>query len=445
LGDVSGQVPVQEHVELIREAFFYAERFRGRTFVIQIDDSLIGSAVLKTLVKDLVMLYRTGIRMVLVTGARNRIDEVLSRYAVQSRKVAGVRISSPAAIPFIKMAAFDVSNELMTELSANDTNAVIGNWVRARSLGVRNGIDYQDAGAVERIKLGQLISVLDQGLIPVFPCIGWSATGKLYNVSSRELAAVLSIELAADKLFFLVPSQGINASEFVVPDGVTASPDGSISRMNLEQVQAFLEANADHSSWDEIEYVGLALRSARSGVDRVHIIDGRVDGVLLKEIFSNFGFGTMVYANQYESIRNMTTQDIPAVLRVMRPAMDRGYLVHRDEQDLTDQLGDFVVYETDGNLHGCGALHRYDDEQAEILALSVDQRYAHLGIGQKIVRYLIDRARDLGLRSVFVLTTQTSDWFETLGFRAADLGEIPRQKRAVYNRSRNSRILLREL
>jgi amino-acid N-acetyltransferase len=436
---------IQEHVELIREAFFYAERFRGRTFVIQIDDSLIGSPVLKTLVKDFVMLYRTGIRMVLVTGARKRIDEVLARYAVQSRKVAGVRISSPAAIPFIKMAAFDVSNELMTELSANNTNAVIGNWVRARSLGVRDGIDFQDAGAVERIKLDLLMNTLDQGLVPIFPCIGWSASGKLYNVSSRELAAVLSIELAADKLFFLTPSQGINAANFVVPEGIAASPDGGISRMDLEHGERFLAANADHSSWDEMEYVRLAVRAARGGVDRVHIIDGRVDGVLLKEIFSNFGFGTMIYANQYESIRDMTADDVPAVLRVMRPAMDRGILVAREESDLLDQREDFVVYETDGNIHGCGALHPYNGEQAEIHGLSVDARYSHLGIGQKIVRYLIDRAREKRLNSVFVLTTQTSDWFQALGFRVAALDEVPQEKRVAYNRDRNSRILLYEL
>lgn len=436
---------VQEHVELIREAFFYAERFRGRTFVIQIDDSLIGSPVLKTLVKDLVMLYRTGIRVVLVTGARKRIDEVLSRYAVQSRKVAGVRISSPAAIPFIKMAAFDVSNELMTELSANNTNAVIGNWVRARSLGVRDGIDFEDAGAVERIKLDLLMNTLDQGLVPIFPCIGWSASGKLYNVSSRELAAVLSIELAADKLFFLTPSQGINAANFVVPDGIAVSPDGGISRMDLDHGEQFLAANRNHSSWDEMEYVRLAVRAARAGVDRVHIIDGRVDGVLLKEIFSNFGFGTMIYANQYESIRDMTADDVPAVLRVMRPAMERGVLVSRRESDLIDQREDFVVYETDGNIHGCGALHAYNDEQAEIHGLSVDPRYAHLGIGQKIVRYLIDRARVRQLHSVFVLTTQTSDWFQALGFRAAALEEVPQEKRVAYNRDRNSRILLFEL
>jgi amino-acid N-acetyltransferase len=436
---------VQDHVELIREAFFYAERFRGRTFVIQIDDSLIGSPVLKTLVKDLVMLYRTGIRMVLVTGARRRIDEVLSRYAVQSRKVAGVRISSPAAIPFIKMAAFDVSNELMTELSANNTNAVIGNWVRARSLGVRDGIDYQDAGAVERIKLDLLMNTLDQGLIPVFPCIGWSASGKLYNVSSRELAAVLSIELAADKLFFLTPTQGIDAANFVIPDGIAEAPDGGISRMNLEQGEAFLAANSAHSSFDEIEYVRLAMRAARGGVDRVHIIDGRVDGVLLKEIFSNFGFGTMIYTNQYESIRDMTADDVPAVLRVMAPAMSSGILVRREASDLLGQLDDFVVYETDDTIHGCGALHAYNEEQAEIHGISVDARYSHLGIGQKIVRYLLDRARERSLHSVFVLTTQTSDWFQSLGFRAGALDEVPEAKRAAYNRDRNSRILLYDL
>ena len=194
---------LKEQSEIIRQAFGYIDRFKNELFVIKIDDILISNPLFPMLIKDLVLLHRMGIRIILVPGARTRIDEVLKTYNVSCSTVNGIRISPPESIPFIKMAAFDVSNNLMTMLAECEAHAVIGNWVRARSIGVRNGINYQSSGTVERLQIDILNNVLEDGLIPIFPNIGWSGKGKPYNLSSNELALTLSIELKAAKLFLL--------------------------------------------------------------------------------------------------------------------------------------------------------------------------------------------------------------------------------------------------
>ncbi len=442
------------HVDLIREVFRYTQAFQDNTFVLQIDDGVLAERSSAALVRDLVLLQRTGIRIVLVAGARRRIDEILERYDIHCELRDGVRISTDAAIPFIRMGAFDAANRVMTALSGEGVNAVIGNWVRARSRGVVDGVDFLNAGRVDRIHVEMLRGVLAQGSIPILPCIGWNAAGRAYNISSRELATELAMALGSSKLFFLSAVDVLTTDHYSVPDSVR---DGGtrISRLDVEQADEFLSLNldrdhdrsaaADQPEDEGLELVGLALRAAKRGVERVHIVDGRSDGVLLREIFSNLGVGTMVHANQYQSIRPMKREDVPDVYRLMQPLVRKGFLVPRDETDLVQTIDDFVVFETDGIVHGSAALHRFGETQAEIAALAVDPAYADFGIGQRLVRYLIDYARDSGLTQVFVLTTQASDWFEQLDFRTGSINDIPREKRDRYDRSRNSRVLYLDL
>lgn len=446
-------------VDLIRQVFSYAHRFREKTFVLHVDYGAADENGLNALVQDVVLLHQAGIRIVLVPGARQRIDEVLLRYDIPAHRERGIRIATKEAIPFIKMAAFDVSNRFMTLLSAHHTNAVVGNWVKARGIGVVNGIDYEHTGTVERVQLELLRSTLKEGLIPIFPCIGWSVSGKPYNISSRELAHQIAIALKAEKLFFIGDKMGLSRNDLEVPPEIDTTDAGRISRLTLEETAAVLNqngldidsttigANAYTTSGyfegarDDLELLRLAHTAAANGVDRVHIVNGREEGVILVEVFSNLGVGTMVYANVYQSIREMHREDITKVHRLLSPLASQGVLIHRSPEDIAAHYTDYVVHETDGRIHGCGALHRYSTGEAEIAAIAIDPKYEELGIGRRIVLYLMDRAREEGLPAVFVLTTQTSDWFESIGYERVGVKELPPEKRERYNVERNSIVL----
>ena len=439
---------MQDHVEIIREVFRYSKVFQDRTFVLQLDDAVVNCPSFSSMVRDLVLLHQNGIRIILVAGATHRIDEVLTRYGVDTETYRGVRISSEEAIPFIKMAAFDVANRIMTLLSGHGVNAVIGNWVRAKSLGVVDGVDYEDAGTVHRIRVDLIQGVVGQGSIPILPCIGWSASGRSYNLSSRELATDLAAALGADKLFFVATADAVATDGYEKEAGVDENLGGDVSRLNIDQAERFVETNLAAGRREDdftLKLIALGLRAARSGVERVHIVDGCRDGVILQEIFSNFGVGLMIHADRYHNIREMHREDVSDVMRLMAPLVRQGVLIPRSADDITDRIGDYIVFETDGVIHGCGALHSFDDGQGEIAAIAVDEKSMRYGIGQRIVTYLLGTARSRRLRRVFVLTTQSSDWFEKLGFVPGALKDLPASKLEKYDEKRKSRILLFEL
>lgn len=435
----AGADSLRDQVDLIREAFAYARRFKDAVFVFQFGAGAMELPGFPALVKDLALLRRSGIRVVLVPGGGKRIDEVLAQYGQRTEVRGGVRISRPEAMPLIEMAAFDVAHRLMSMLASYQADAVIGNFVKARALGVRDGVDYQDTGTVSKVHVSLLDRVMEDDFIPILPCIGWGSTGKPYNVSSVEIAARLAQTIRASKLFFLAPGPLFGEGALSLPAEGVALRGGSPSRMTVQGALAFLEANRG-AGGPAMELLPHAAEACGKGVDRVHILDAATEGVVLKEIFSTSGVGLMVHSDPFESIRPMEARDLPDVLRVMEPHVRKGILVRRGEEELLARKDDYVVFETDGSVRGCGALHPAGPDQGEIAAIAVDEGHAQMGIGQRIVKYLIERARERGMRRAFLLTTQTSDWFLGLGFSPGGLEDLPEVRRAKYDASRNSRI-----
>lgn len=319
------------------------------------------------------------------------------------------------------MAAFDVANSIMTSLSRSKIPAVIGNWVHARGKGVINGVDYQETGVVDKIYRDPLFKVINDDLVPIFPCIGWNSLGKPYNISSRDLASSISITLGSSKLFFI----GEHAKL------------GGVSQMSLKDAKQY-KGYAQG-------LVELGVNACENGVTRVHIIDGRVEGIILKEIFSNTGEGTMIHSNAYEQIRPMINDDIPDVLKIMKPYIEDGILLSRTKEQMEECLQDFVVYEIDNKIHACGALHLKEDGFGEIAALATDLSSKTNGSGKAIVDYLLSRGEERNAKMIFVLTTKTSDWFESIGFKKGNIDDLPIWKKEKYNLERNSRIYIKKV
>jgi amino-acid N-acetyltransferase len=432
-----------EHVETIREVFSYLKQFRGKTFVVKVDYTVAGDPLFPALVKDFSLLHDAGIRIVIAPGAKERIDEVLRLYSVPFDIIRGIRVTSEEAIPFIKMAAFDASHRLMTMLSANGITAVIGNWVKARGIGVIDGVDFQSAGVVESVRVDAVRKVLEDGVVPIFPCIGWSSVGKPYNISSNELAVVVATTLGAEKLFFITSEKGYAADSFSVPETIPVAPGGRLANFSMPDLDAFFTANPGRE--EDLELLYRARRACAAGVERVHILDGRGEGAILQETFSNLGSGTMVYSNRYGGIRPMTPNDISDVHRTMQPFVDRGILLPRTEAQLEENLQDFIVFEVDDSVHACAALHEFPQGLGEIAGIAVDEHFVHLGVGPKMVDFLCERAVKKGFSAVFALTTQSADWFQKLGFEETDLSALPEKKRLSYNLQRRSRILMKRL
>lgn len=425
--------------ENVRDVIRYLQKFKNALVVIYLDDKTIESPLFSSHIRDIALLHEAGLQVVIIPGARRRIDDVLKSANIKWTYHDNTRVTTPNAMPLIKMAAFDVSNIVMTSLAANNITAIIGNWVRSRAKGVLNGYDFGTAGEIDKLEVDAIRTVLNDGFIPIFPCIGWNSVGHPYNISSTLLAQQIAINLKADKLFFVMQEGSLNSEKFIIPEGFSLSDEGNIPAMNLEEVDDFVKTN---TSADEeiISLLKISQDACKSGVTRVHIVNGALDGVLPCEIFSGLGSGTMIYTSNYGKVRHMQQTDIPSVLAIMRPFIESGKLLPRTEQMLSDALQDYIVYEIDGVVHACAALHFYADGQAEIAAVAVDENYAHMGIGPKLMENLIDQAEQEQSESIFIMTTQAIDWFEQLGFEEDKIDTLPEERRKIWTPERNSKV-----
>lgn len=430
----------EKKAQQIRDVIRYIQKFQNATIVIYLDDEIIDSPLFSSHIRDIALLHQAGIKVAIVPGAKKRIDQVLKTSRIKWTYENETRITNEKGINLIKMAAFDISNVVMTSLAANHITATIGNWVRARAKGVLDGIDYCTAGEIDRIQTDAIKNTLNNGFIPIFPCIGWSSAGKPYNISSVELAESIATNLKADKLFFVIKNGVISEKNFKVPPTLGISSEGNIPAMDLTELQNFIELNKQNENKKIISLLKTAENACKNGVTRSHILNGSQDGSIPCEIFSDLGSGTMIYSQNYGHIRPMTQTDIPAVLSVMNPFIQKKILLPRTEKDLNARLADYIVYEIDGGIRATASLHVYDAKQAEIAGIAVDESFSNLGIGPKIMEYLISRAKNKNLSSVFILTTQTSDWFEQLGFKPDKISSLPEERKNLWTPERNSKV-----
>jgi len=191
-----------------------------------------------------------------------------------------------------------------------------------------------------------------------------------------------------------------------------------------------------------------ASAACAAGVQRVHIVNGREDEALLAEVFSNEGSGTLIYVNEYEQIRSARKKDIRAIQQLTKKAVEAEELLRRTRAEMEKNLSDYYIFEIDSNPVGCVALHVYAEQQkGELAMLYVDPSHENQGIGRKLVHFVEDKAREMGLSELIVLSTQAFTYFELKGgFVEGTRDDLPPARREKYDNSgRNSRVLLKRL
>jgi len=191
-----------------------------------------------------------------------------------------------------------------------------------------------------------------------------------------------------------------------------------------------------------------AVRACTTGVPRVHIIDGRLEEGLLAEVFDNHGLGTLIHTNTYENIRPATKKDVQAIQLLTRQAVEADELVKRTRTMIEKSIGDYFIFEIDGNPVACVALHVYPDQRkGEIASLYVSAPHENQGIGLRLIQFAEDRATDIGLTQLIALSTQAFTYFQSkAGFMEGKPADLPPERREKYDRSgRNSKVLVKPL
>lgn len=426
-----------QFLSFFRHAAPYIHSHRNKTFVIAFDGD-IHHPHLKKLLHDCALLHNLNINVVLVHGARQQIDAHLARAQINSQIIDDKRITTKAMIPEILDAVGSLRLRIEAALSMGMVNSpmqdaqvrvISGNFITAKPVGVIDGHDFAFAGAIRRIDSAGIRRHLDLRDVVLISPLGYSPTGEVYNLNSEEVAAAVAQALGADKLVF-------------VSDGIVPYIDAGHSRQ-LTPAQA--RAYDGEGRWLK-QRLKAAASACESGVRRVHLIERDNEDALLLELFTRDGNGVMVTSDHYDNLRQASIDDIGGLLSLIRPLEQQGVLVKRSREHLEMEIEHFYVLERDHSIIGCAALYPYAQESAaELACLVVHPDYRKNQRADKLLAALEAQARARGIAKLFILTTQTAQWFEERGFAAIGIDDLPIGKRQAYNYQRNSRPYLKHL
>ena len=203
---------------------------------------------------------------------------------------------------------------------------------------------------------------------------------------------------------------------------------------------------APHNPFDTAFYLQHCVKACQGGVERSHILPFAVDGALLMEVFTHDGIGTMVVDEKLESLREATSDDVGGILQLIEPFERDGTLVKRSRTEIERDVATYTVIEHDGIIFGCAALYPYPEAgTAELAALTVSPQVQGQGDGDRILSESNIRAKALGVKSIFVLTTRTMHWFIKRGFEQVDPEWLPEARKKKYNWDRRSQVLVKKL
>lgn len=420
----------------LRGILQYVPQFREKTFVLAVDAGIVGDENFPTLLLDVALLRSLNIRVVLVHGAAEGIRALAGAQRVEASDLEGTGVTDARTLELALTAANRLTHEILEGLSANDLRAACPNVITSHPLGIIQGVDHLFTGRVERIDIEFLQSLLTLGVVPILPPLGFDGDGKTYRVNSDDVAVAVAAQLKAVKLIFITSQQGL------------IHRDQPIRQMLVSELQTLLQQDSAGFTPEMLSRAQRAVQACSAGVPRVHVIDGGLEEGLLAEVFDNHGLGTLIHANQYESVRPAKKKDVRAILMLTRQAVESAELVRRTRATIEKQIDDYFIFEIDGNPVACVALHVFPDQRTgELASLFVSPAHENQGIGRKLTQFVEDRARALGVTRLLALSTQAFTWFQLkAGFSEGTPDDLPPARRERYEQSRRkSKVLVKRL
>ncbi len=272
------------------EALPYIRRFAGKTVVVKYGGNALAGATesdaLALFAEDIVLMRLVGLKPVVVHGGGPQISDLMTRLGKVTEFRDGLRVTDSETVDIARMvlsgqvnpqivAAINVHGRFAVGVSGEDASLITAS---------AKNPDLGFVGEIDRINPGILHRLLDDEFIPVVATIGTDASGQAYNINADTVAGAIAEALGAEKLVYLTDIEGLRR---VVDD-----PTSLIRQTSPDELDALM---ADGTiAGGMIPKVESCVRAVRGGVRRAHILDGRISHVLLLELFTDAGIGTMV-------------------------------------------------------------------------------------------------------------------------------------------------------
>jgi len=452
-------------VDMFRASSPYIQVHSGQTMVIHITSVLLETEAFVHLMDDLALVKLLGVRLVLVVSTRLQLETRFAELGATPKYCGDYQVHDKLSLQLLKEVCGLARAEVEARMSRSmrtpaglgtSVNVVSGNFFyTARPIGVRNGIDFGYSGQVQRIDVEKVQNRLDAGDVVLLTALGYAASGRTYGVVSSSLATAVAAQLKASKLIWitnghrlvnlrgeLVQSLRLSDARKLVQYYGLEEKDQPGCEIRSEPAWSRCARNTTTSS--VINVCRHSIAALEAGVPRAHLVSS-VFGELLRELYTCDGAGTLICRDVYDGIRKATDKDVLGIMEMIQPLMDAGILTHRTHADMLEELEHAYVFVRDETPMACGMLVPHGLDHAEISCLAVQPKYRGRGRGDIMLTYLERIAVQAGITNIFVLSTQSMQWFMERGFEEVGIDRLPRQRRERYNWQRRSKVYLKEL
>jgi len=416
----------KNNLKWFRASTPYINSHRDKTFVMFIGGEVILDENFANILSDIALLSSLSIRLVIIHGAKPQIRTSLGDKEWPHSGL--MHVTPEELLPIILSGISDAKHKLEAGLSKgyatmrSELLVTNGNFVRAKPIGIKDGIDYQHTGTARNINGPAIENLLMNKAIVLLSPFGHSPSGETFIFDPQELAKNVSSALHAEKLIFFSSNDGIQDHNKNIINELTGSQLPLVSDPSQKKL------------------ANLALSACLDGVTRGHIINFKRDGALLEELFTRDGSGTQIIKESYEQLREATPDDVVGILDLISPLEREGLLVKRPRELIETEVKHFRIIERDGMVVACAALYPFGDK-GELACLATHIQYRNDNRGELLLSRIESDAKIMGLSSIFVLTTQAEHWFTERGFVEAKINVIPESRKSLYNYQRNSKYL----
>lgn len=320
-------------------------------------------------------------------------------------------------------------------------------------VGVIDGVDYYFTGFPRKVETKKITQVLDAHDVVLLTSLGTSPSGEIFNVNTEHLASYIAGSLEASKVvFFTVQGSAFIENEnnklvqnLRVSDARNVLKHNDITMNKSKGFSSFKpDSNMSSEAREAFVKLGWCVSSLERGVKRAHIISP-INGALLQELYTRDGSGTLISRDIYEGIRIANVGDVAGIYDLIEPLVSAGTLVPRSKSVLENEISSYYVFTRDNLIVACAQIKPFEMGYAEIGCLVVKKEYRSQGRGDAMLGYLERLSLRVGCTNVFVLSTQTMEWFVERGFKEVPVGDLPPSRQANYNRKRKSKIYMKKI
>ncbi len=282
---------------VLTEALPYIQRFTNKTIVVKFGgNAMVDDALKEQFARDIVLMKLVGMNPVVVHGGGPQIGALLEQLNIESRFVDGMRVTDSQTMDIVEMVlGGSVNKEIVTLLNQNGGKAVgisgkDGQLIRAKKMSISRQtgdmkapeiIDIGHVGEVEAIDIRVLDMLIASDFIPVIAPIGVGSNGESYNINTDIVAGKIAEVLRAEKLMLLTNVEGLLDKQGNILTG-----------LSTREVDKLISDGTIHGGM--LPKINCALDAVKGGVTSAHIIDGRAPHVVLLEIFTDEGVGTLI-------------------------------------------------------------------------------------------------------------------------------------------------------